>query len=50
MDTLMETISRAYGNFTKIKHSVDTALMGAALSAAGEPEMAQRVMAEEQKD
>lgn len=47
MDTLLETVSRAYKQFKSIKHSVDTALMGAALSSAGEPEMAKRVMAEE---
>ncbi|MBU1610931.1 MAG: response regulator [Proteobacteria bacterium] len=47
MDTLMATIGKAYGNFKKIKRNVDTALMGAALSAAGEPEMARQVMAEE---
>jgi DNA-binding NtrC family response regulator len=47
MDTLMETINRAYSQFKKVKHNVDTAFMGAAIAAAGELDLAQRVMNEE---
>ena len=50
MDTLMEMLNQAGKRFAEIKHSVDTALMGAAMAMAGEPEMAQRMMREEEGD
>lgn len=47
MDSLMETINRAYNNFKRVKHNVDTALMAASMAEAGEVDMARRVMVEE---
>jgi DNA-binding NtrC family response regulator len=47
MDTLVETMNQAHTKWQKIKLSVDTAFMGAALAATGELDMAQQVMREE---
>jgi DNA-binding NtrC family response regulator len=47
MDTLLETVKRAYTKFKHIKHEVDTALMAASVAMAGEVEMAQEMMRRE---
>jgi DNA-binding response OmpR family regulator len=49
MDTLMETVKAAHKKFKKIKHDVDTALMGAAIAMTGEVDLAREVMKEEKK-
>lgn len=46
MDALVETLNRAHTKFEMVKRHVDSAFMGAALSMAGEPDMARRVMKE----
>jgi DNA-binding NtrC family response regulator len=50
LDTLMETVKAAHQKFKKIKDEVDTALMAAAIAAAGEVEMAQEMMKEHKKE
>jgi DNA-binding NtrC family response regulator len=50
MDTLMATMTHARSRFHKIKHSVDTAFMGAAMAMAGEVDVARQVMDEEREE
>jgi DNA-binding NtrC family response regulator len=50
MDTLMATLNLARTRFQKVKYSVDTAFMGAAMSMAGEVDMARKVMQEEKDE
>lgn len=49
-DALVETMNQAHSFFKKIKHNVDTALMGAALAMTGEVDLARRVMKEEMEE
>ena len=49
-DALVETMNKAHGFFKKVKHNVDTALMGASLAMAGEVDLARQVMKEEMED
>ncbi len=47
MDSLMETINRAYSNFKRVVHNVDTALIAATMAESGELDMAREIMEKE---
>ncbi len=50
MDTLVSTMTKAHNHFKKVKHSVDTALMVAAIAQTGEIDLARQVGQEEMED
>ena len=50
MDRLVDTLKKAHKKFKSIKHRIDTALMAASMSQAGEVEMAREMMKEVTED